>query len=552
MKNKLKISVALLIACALVLAALPLTALARSEGHALRDGEIWDGSIADSFAGGSGTESDPYLISNGSELAYLAQLVNSGSTPDWYDFFISLENDIYLNDISDWESWDEENAPENSWTPIGRAVFADDCESADQYDFSRAFKGAFNGNGHTVYGAYIVDLDGMEETGYGIFGCIGEGWIDLLNVDASYFCCIQNVGAIVGIHRGGVVFGCGNRGKVCGYYCTGGIVGDSYGNISDCVNYGCVEGVISTGGIVGRAYSSGAYKGSNQGRILGLEEVGGIAGTAIYSDFAYCANAGPVVGTSVVGGIVGQQEASIAAGCWNSADVTGVGSELAPNAEVAAVGGITGVMQSRILYDSEGIPTAYRSLTESCYNIGSIIGGDAAGGIVGVSGEEECAINCCYSAGFVGAEANADAILGFGGIFIGDAITNCYYLDSDESAPSPYAEAVTAEQLRNESTYEGFDFNEIWTMEGSEDYEYAELIQNPHFEAGGGEPVDPALPGDTDGNGSVTIADAILTLRIALQLLDADAFDADAADMNGDGSITIADAIMILRIAIGL
>ena len=30
---------------------------------------IWDGSIAAGFAGGSGTEDDPYLISNGSEMA---------------------------------------------------------------------------------------------------------------------------------------------------------------------------------------------------------------------------------------------------------------------------------------------------------------------------------------------------------------------------------------------------------------------------------------------------------------------------------------------------
>jgi hypothetical protein len=31
---------------------------------------VWDGSIATSFNGGSGTQADPYKISNGSELAY--------------------------------------------------------------------------------------------------------------------------------------------------------------------------------------------------------------------------------------------------------------------------------------------------------------------------------------------------------------------------------------------------------------------------------------------------------------------------------------------------
>ena len=37
---------------------------------------VWDGSVATSFAGGSGTQDDPYLISNGAELAYLAQITN--------------------------------------------------------------------------------------------------------------------------------------------------------------------------------------------------------------------------------------------------------------------------------------------------------------------------------------------------------------------------------------------------------------------------------------------------------------------------------------------
>ena len=64
---------------------------------------IWDGSIAAGFAGGSGTEDDPYLISNGSELAYLAQQVDSGNRYENVHF--KLTNDIYLNDTTDWELW---------------------------------------------------------------------------------------------------------------------------------------------------------------------------------------------------------------------------------------------------------------------------------------------------------------------------------------------------------------------------------------------------------------------------------------------------------------
>lgn len=44
-------------------------------GTALRaqTSDVWDGSVADAFGGGSGTEGDPYLISNGAQLAKLAQ-----------------------------------------------------------------------------------------------------------------------------------------------------------------------------------------------------------------------------------------------------------------------------------------------------------------------------------------------------------------------------------------------------------------------------------------------------------------------------------------------
>ena len=72
MNNKTKRVFSLLVCAALIAVVIPIAALATAE-HTVRDGEIWDGSVASAFAGGSGTESDPYLISNGAELAYLAQ-----------------------------------------------------------------------------------------------------------------------------------------------------------------------------------------------------------------------------------------------------------------------------------------------------------------------------------------------------------------------------------------------------------------------------------------------------------------------------------------------
>ena len=41
---------------------------------------VWDGSVATSFAAGEGTVASPYQISNGAELAFFAQKVSAGET----------------------------------------------------------------------------------------------------------------------------------------------------------------------------------------------------------------------------------------------------------------------------------------------------------------------------------------------------------------------------------------------------------------------------------------------------------------------------------------
>ena len=128
MKTRLRRALAMIALIAFVVTMLPLSAFAEARTSFIRSridsrparpdsgieivphktenpkrSAIWDGSIAAGFAGGSGTEDDPYLISNGSELAYLAQQVNSGNS--YKNVHFKLTNDIYLNDTTDWELW---------------------------------------------------------------------------------------------------------------------------------------------------------------------------------------------------------------------------------------------------------------------------------------------------------------------------------------------------------------------------------------------------------------------------------------------------------------
>ena len=58
--------------------------------------------------------------------------------------------------------------------------------------------------------------------------------------------------------------------------------------------------------------------------------------------------------------------------------------------------------------------------------------------------------------------------------------------------------------------------------------------------------------GDIDNDGSVTPADARVTLRVAVRLEPSENYDLRYADMDSDGYITPADARLVLRTAIGL
>ena len=63
---------------------------------------IWDGTIAKSFTNGSGTTDDPYVISDGSELALLFSKLYSDESTEYYNKYYILNNNIDLkgNDFS--------------------------------------------------------------------------------------------------------------------------------------------------------------------------------------------------------------------------------------------------------------------------------------------------------------------------------------------------------------------------------------------------------------------------------------------------------------------
>ena len=57
------------------------------------------------------------------------------------------------------------------------------------------------------------------------------------------------------------------------------------------------------------------------------------------------------------------------------------------------------------------------------------------------------------------------------------------------------------------------------------------------------------LKGDLDGDGKVTVSDALRALRIAAKLADETELALSIADIDRDGEITVADALQLLRVA---
>ena len=237
--------------------------------------DVWVGNIAEKFAGGTGTESDPYQISNGAELAYLAQQVNAGES--YSDKYFTLTADIRLNN-------DAVPTSGNQWTPIGKPG-----------KFRKPpipFSGAFDGQGHTVSGLYIESA----ATCQGLFGYIGTGaTVQNLIVTGTVSVNKNIAGGIAGkVETGVMVTDCGFRGTVSALAYVGGIVGNCAGTVINCYNLGSVSGIQDSplnvaGGIVGNGSGATVSNCYNFGTVNaeGSGTAGGIVGSGTAQNCYY-------------------------------------------------------------------------------------------------------------------------------------------------------------------------------------------------------------------------------------------------------------------------
>lgn len=216
---------------------------------------VWDGTIASGFAKGSGTEEDPFIISTGSELAYLAYAVNNvlNNGQIYYaQGYYKLGNDIDLNNIE--------------WTPIGLAFY--DNGGAGKQDYSRVFMGTFDGDSHVITNLKISYLHKAFYRYNGLFGfnmgSIKKLGLENVNISVHAPSYYHYVGALAGYNQGIItnVYSTGNVSGSAGdsQMYVGGLFGYSSNTITNCYSTANISGTSQkyyayAGGLVGECYA---------------------------------------------------------------------------------------------------------------------------------------------------------------------------------------------------------------------------------------------------------------------------------------------------------
>jgi hypothetical protein len=276
------------------------------------------------FAGGNGTEGNPYQIANWHHLH---------NVRDYLDKHFILLNDLDSNTAG----YDELAGPTaydgKGWVPI--------------WSYGHGFTGTFDGQGHKIHDMLI---NRPAEQYVGLFGRIGEGAmvenIEVVNADVTG---IEMVGGLVGYNLRGTMNNCHATGTVVSPHTVGGLVGSNYGNVSNswssctvtCNEYvaGGLVGYNSDRATVSNSYSTGSVTslriagglvGANDGtvsnsyansNVVGISwSIGGLVGSngGIVSDSHATGN---VTGYEDVGGLVGWNSDTISNSYYNYDEV---------------------------------------------------------------------------------------------------------------------------------------------------------------------------------------------------------------------------------------
>lgn len=304
----------------------------------------WDGNIAQSFASGSGTSADPYVIETGGQL----QLMK-----DYNDKYFVLGSNIDL-DNKNWLPFEFKGNLDGKGCIISNLTIK---RGTDKQGLFSSLSGSVNVKNLTIKNV-MINAPSNKTIG-GLAGYVqiyDDGSISNCHVimtEQSEIKGGDEIGGMIGYLYRGNVSSCiveysgiaadvikGNK------YVGGmiGISGDYSGKITSCQSYANVTGASNVGGIVGGDVGTGqnciiensAYKGC----ITGEKSVGGIIGYV--KNFQIVASKADVelsVSKGFGGGIVGEAHPNIQytgiIACYSSGSIKG-------NSSLTTIGGLCG------------------------------------------------------------------------------------------------------------------------------------------------------------------------------------------------------------------
>lgn len=469
---------------------------------------------------GSGTESDPYLITSLRDLEWI-------NITESFDKYYKQTTSI---DLSDAEYLDD------TFIPLGNP--------SNEIGALQPFTGTYDGNGKTIF--YLSSEPGGNNVGF--IGDLGTGGV------------LKNLTFASATVKGG--------------FATGIAVGNNNGTVENVtISGGEVTHVVNdnpfanTGGLVGRNQGNGVIsnsssnatvtgKGRQVGGLVGVNRPGGIITTS-YA-WGYVFNNGAENVNERTGGLVGSNSGTIYFSYTNP-----IGQNLVTG--IYAVGGLVGRNAGTISYSfsmTDVIGTTYVGglvglaenhgedwdpLISVTYATGDVEGTNHVGGLIGGGGGASDAgrVEFSYSIGQVTGTGND--IGGFAGSRVNTAGRNYWNTQTSGQSNSVFGQPLTTQQMYDPSNW-GYNFDSIWSLQDGVyksfpyitwmngiDYDLTKNLDTPQ----------PNIPGQEYKDGSMTLTidtdfSSDLTMSLPLMKganLQIDWGDGTLQDVSTDGVV---------------
>lgn len=198
-----------------------------------------------------------------------------------------------------------------------------------------------------------------------------------------------------------------------------------------------------------RASVSNLFVNISKKGITGGSLVGGICGNLSYGNIENCMVTGDISGGGYVGGIVGRNSDNY----YNSSIISQCASSGNIIANSGSVGGI-------LAYQNGACSI------ENCYSIANVkTEGSYSSSAYGIGYSAE---NCYFAGTISGANINYVYPIG--------SNTNSYY-DSEKTKISGKQGALTTKEMKQQASFQGWDFDKIWTIQEGVDYPKLRSLQ---------------------------------------------------------------------------